>query len=138
MGKRPDLGLLVRSIRNLKLFDGSQGIEQLRKRFERQMTKSKSSRVESGEVTIVPVAHRKFGGEIVKPQQAQHERSILYLHGGGFVAGSAVTHRQLTAALAVQCQAQVLSLDYRLAPEFPFPAALEDAYAGHLNLCHRH
>jgi acetyl esterase/lipase len=56
---------------------------------------------------------------------------LLYLHGGGFVAGSAANHRPLTAALARLTARRVFSLDYRLAPEHRFPAPVEDVIAGY-------
>jgi acetyl esterase/lipase len=52
---------------------------------------------------------------------------ILYLHGGGYVMGSIDTHRAWIARLAQATQMRALAIDYRLAPEHPFPAALEDA-----------
>lgn len=52
---------------------------------------------------------------------------ILYFHGGAYVAGSLVSHGSLTGRLALACGCEVLSVDYRLAPEHPHPAALEDA-----------
>lgn len=58
-------------------------------------------------------------------------RHVLYLHGGGYVIGSVATHRTLTHGLSKASGARVLSLDYRLAPEHPFPAAVEDAVAGY-------
>jgi monoterpene epsilon-lactone hydrolase len=54
-------------------------------------------------------------------------RTILYLQGGGYVSCSAATHRPITAALSRLIPARVFALDYRLAPEHPFPAALDDA-----------
>ena len=59
---------------------------------------------------------------------------VLYLHGGGYVAGSARVCRDLTWRIAAQCRATVFALDYRLAPEHPFPAALEDALAAYRSL----
>lgn len=56
---------------------------------------------------------------------------IYYLHGGGFVAGSPATYRTLTGAFCRRCEARVFALDYRLAPEHRFPAALHDAIAGY-------
>ncbi len=56
---------------------------------------------------------------------------ILYFHGGGYVIGSAATHRRLAYDLSAASGAEVLSLDYRLAPEHPFPAAVDDAVAGY-------
>lgn len=58
-------------------------------------------------------------------------QTVLYLHGGGYVWGSPATHRSLTAKLASATAARVLALDYRLAPEHPFPAALHDTVAGY-------
>lgn len=56
---------------------------------------------------------------------------ILYLHGGGYVAGSIDSHRALAGALAAAARCRVLVLDYRLAPEHPYPAALDDALAAY-------
>ena len=57
--------------------------------------------------------------------------AILYLHGGGFVVGSARTHRLISGRLAADTGLAVLTPDYRLAPEHPFPAAFEDALAAY-------
>jgi epsilon-lactone hydrolase len=65
------------------------------------------------------------------PPGAAADRAILYLHGGGYVIGSISSHRHLVAALARAAGARALSLGYRLAPEHPFPAAVEDAVAGY-------
>jgi acetyl esterase len=54
---------------------------------------------------------------------------LLYLHGGGFTIGSVETHDSLCRQLALRSGGAVLSLDYRLAPEHPFPTAVEDAWA---------
>lgn len=69
--------------------------------------------------------------EIVAAPEAATDRWILYLHGGGYVIGSCDTHRNLAFALSRTADAQVLLLDYRLAPEHPFPAAVEDAVAAY-------
>ena len=58
-------------------------------------------------------------------------RTIVYLHGGGFVSGSAAAFRSLPARLAIASGSRALVVDYRLAPEQPFPAALDDVLAGH-------
>ncbi|MEC3952187.1 alpha/beta hydrolase [Nocardia sp. CDC153] len=60
--------------------------------------------------------------------------TVLYLHGGGYTVGSPATHRALAAFLARETGCAVQVLDYRLAPEHPFPAALEDAEAAFLEL----
>src|SRR5262245_16099556 len=56
---------------------------------------------------------------------------VLYLHGGGYVEGSINTHRAHVARLSALCGARGLAVDYRLAPEHPFPAAVEDATAAY-------
>lgn len=64
------------------------------------------------------------------PKGAADDRAVIvYFHGGGYTLGSLDTHRGLTAHLAQRSGCRVLSVDYRLAPEHPFPAALEDAVA---------
>jgi epsilon-lactone hydrolase len=57
--------------------------------------------------------------------------ALLYLHGGGFLFGGLRTHRHLVAALSAACGLPALLLDYRRAPEHPFPAAADDAVAGY-------
>jgi len=54
-------------------------------------------------------------------------RAVLYLHGGGYAIGSINTHRRLAYDIAAASGARVLLIDYRLAPEHPFPAAVDDA-----------
>lgn len=59
---------------------------------------------------------------------------VLYLHGGGYVMGSPQSHRHLAAKLAGDISGEVISLDYRMAPEAPFPAALDDVVAAYREL----
>jgi monoterpene epsilon-lactone hydrolase len=56
-------------------------------------------------------------------------RAVLYLHGGGYAIGSINTHRRLAYDISAASAAKVLLIDYRLAPEHPFPAAVDDAAA---------
>jgi len=60
------------------------------------------------------------------PSDAAADEMVLYLHGGGYTMGSIDTHRSLAAKLAVESRAKVLIIDYALAPENPYPAALND------------
>jgi acetyl esterase/lipase len=62
---------------------------------------------------------------------AATDRVILYLHGGGYVLGSINTHRAMISRIARASNARALAIDYRLAPEHPFPAAVEDATAAY-------
>jgi monoterpene epsilon-lactone hydrolase len=62
---------------------------------------------------------------------ARADAAVLYLHGGGYVIGSPRSHRHLAAAIGRAAGVATLLPDYRLAPEHPFPAALEDAVAAY-------
>lgn len=72
---------------------------------------------------------RPVRGEWHRSRSAEPRRTVLYLHGGGYVFGSAKSHRIATFALAREAAAEVFSLDYRMASEHPFPAAVDDAVA---------
>ena len=64
---------------------------------------------------------------VIQPNDAPGLPVILFIHGGGFILGSLETHEAMARALALSANAVVAAVDYRLAPEHPFPAALEDA-----------
>ncbi|RFP64104.1 alpha/beta hydrolase [Hymenobacter lapidiphilus] len=76
--------------------------------------------VEDADVEGIPA-------EWVRPADAATGRVLLYLHGGGYVLGSLNTHRALVGRLAQKCGVTALAINYRKAPEYPFPAALEDS-----------
>lgn len=63
------------------------------------------------------------------PVRSKRMPAMLYLHGGGWLVGDLDTVDHVCRAIAHQARCVVVSVDYRLAPEHPFPAALEDAYA---------
>ena len=65
--------------------------------------------------------------ERITPTGAAPGKALLYLHGGGHVIGSLKSHRHLVSRLAVAAGVTAFHIDYRLAPEHPYPAALEDA-----------
>lgn len=62
------------------------------------------------------------------------DRGVLYFHGGGYVAGNLDSHTELMSRIARACRAPVLGIDYRLAPEHPYPAAVDDAVASYERL----
>jgi epsilon-lactone hydrolase len=62
---------------------------------------------------------------------ASNPRVLFYIHGGGFTAGSAAAYRGLSSHLSAATGCRVLAVDYRWAPEAPFPAALDDCVAGY-------
>jgi acetyl esterase/lipase len=70
-------------------------------------------------------------GEWILPATADDRSVVYYLHGGGYISGSAKTNRPITVPLARRSNRRVFALDYRLAPEHRFPAAVEDAVAGY-------
>jgi monoterpene epsilon-lactone hydrolase len=85
-------------------------------------------------VTKVPVEERLAGvhGEwLLTHAEPFSPRVILYLHGGGYVGGTIQMYRSVTSAFALRCRARVFAVDYRLAPEHPFPAALDDSIAAY-------
>jgi monoterpene epsilon-lactone hydrolase len=69
--------------------------------------------------------------EWITTPEAVHERVIYYLHGGGYSIGSISTHRELISRLSRAAGARALAIDYRLAPENPYPAAVEDSTAAY-------
>lgn len=80
---------------------------------------------------VTPADAGGVPAEWVDWQGADAGRTILFLHGGGYVICSPRTHREMICRIARASAARALSLDYRLAPEHPHPAALEDALAGY-------
>lgn len=73
---------------------------------------------------IAQIEH--MGAEWIVPEKGQKGKTLLYIHGGGFISGSVQTHRMHVAKFALGSQLKSLVFNYRLAPEHPFPAALED------------
>ncbi|GAB2191517.1 alpha/beta hydrolase [Sessilibacter sp. MAH1] len=80
--------------------------------------------------TIKPVLVGDLPCEWILPATCQTERRLLYVHGGSWMAGSSSSHRALISRIAEASQSAVLALNYRLAPEFPFPNGLEDVIHG--------
>src|SRR5207244_8018502 len=92
-------------------------------KFERWVpSPPKGTQTVNGALGDVPAVH------IAMPESSP-DRHILFLHGGGYVTGSPQLYRHLTWRLAAAARARLSAIDYRLAPEHPFPAALDDAVA---------
>lgn len=83
------------------------------------------------QITVTPVETAGLRAEWIATAQADPERVLYFLHGGGYTAGSCATHRELAANLCLATGVRVLLLEYRLAPENPFPAAVDDALTGY-------
>ncbi len=102
-------------------------IEQLRAGFaalSRQFPPSASA-------TFEPVNASGVPAEWVSVAAGKPLPVILYFHGGGYCIGSAQTHRDLVSRICIAAGARALSVDYRLAPEHPFPAAVHDGVAAY-------
>jgi acetyl esterase/lipase len=83
------------------------------------------------DITCDPVSAGGVSAEWISAPDALRDRAVLYLHGGGYVLGSIKTHRDLMGRVSRAAKARVLGLDYRLAPEHPFPAAVDDSVAAY-------
>lgn len=81
------------------------------------------------DVKIAPVSANGVSAEWVIAPGARDDRALVYVHGGGYAMGSLATHRALCARLSRLARMRVLNVAYRLAPEHPHPAAVEDAVA---------
>ncbi|HEY3797610.1 MAG TPA: alpha/beta hydrolase [Caulobacteraceae bacterium] len=80
-------------------------------------------------VTVTSLSLGGVPAEQITPAGADATRSIFYLHGGGYCLGGLTSHRTLVARMALTAGATAFAVDYRLAPEHPFPAAIDDAVA---------
>jgi acetyl esterase/lipase len=98
-------------------------IEEQRAEFEAltsQFQPAEDVRCEPADAGGVPA-------EWITTPEALDERVIYYLHGGAYIMGSINTHREMISRLSRAARARALAIDYRLAPENPFPAAVEDS-----------
>jgi monoterpene epsilon-lactone hydrolase len=89
------------------------------------------------DVAVEPVSAGGVRAEWTATPAAAGDAAILYLHGGGYVIGSLDSHRHLVAEIGRAAGCRALALDYRLAPEHPYPAAVDDALAGYRYLLGR-
>ena len=83
------------------------------------------------DVRTEKVAAGGVAAEWITAPGAENGGTLLYFHGGGFVIGSIRSHREMLSRISRAAGSRVLALDYRLAPEFSFPAPVEDAVAGY-------
>ena len=83
-----------------------------------------------GDVEIEPLTVAGVAAEWIRTPGSS-DRVVVYFHGGGYVMGSLNTHRELCSRISRSCKASVLNVDYRLAPENPYPAAVEDGVASY-------
>jgi acetyl esterase/lipase len=84
------------------------------------------------QVDMKPIDAGGVSAEWFSQPHSDPERVVLYFHGGGYSTGSINSHRDFLARLCIASEMRVLAADYRLAPEHPFPAQLEDAHRAYL------
>jgi epsilon-lactone hydrolase len=103
-------------------FAATKPLELQRAAFEKQGRRAKMP--EGVDMSSASIG--SMHAEWLRPEDSQVEAAILYLHGGSYTMGSCRTHRALAARIAAAARAPALIINYRLAPENPFPAALTD------------
>jgi acetyl esterase/lipase len=123
--------IIIWMIRNRHLFQGRLRPEVVDDSFSvekfRAHVDSASAKVKlPADVGVQAVRIGGMYAEWIAPQNPSPDKVLLYIHGGGFISGSCLTHRMHVARFARECGLRSLLFDYRLAPEHPFPAATED------------
>jgi epsilon-lactone hydrolase len=83
------------------------------------------------DVGVEPLTANGIAAEWTRTPGSDTSRLIMFLHGGGYISGSLASHRHMIAEAGRQAHASTFAVGYRLAPEHPFPAALEDALAAY-------
>ena len=121
------LQTIVEMLRSQPVVDPNASVEEARAGFE----KVASMFPVDADIKREVVSAGGVEAEWVSAPDADAGRAVLYLHGGGYVIGSINTHRSLAARLSRASGARVLVIDYRLAPEHPHPAAVDDAVAAY-------
>jgi len=112
--------MTYRNRRNLSIYQKRAGME-----YFAEWTKI------SPDVRVEGVNIEGMYSEWVYSPKAVEDKAVLYLHGGGYSAGSTNTHRALAGAISESVGARVLLIEYRLCPEHVFPAALEDSLSAY-------
>jgi epsilon-lactone hydrolase len=97
--------------------------EERRSNFEDQVAQLPVAK----NVSCEPLSIGGIPAEWIIPTEAPERNVLLYLHGGGYCIGSINTHRGMVSHIANAAETKALMIDYRLAPENPFPAAVEDS-----------
>lgn len=104
-------------------FDANTSIPAFRAQCERSA--ARLSRMAPG-VRVDPVTLGGMTAEWLVPDGSPGDRAVLYVHGGGYVAGSCADHRGFVSSFAARLGVRCVTYEYRLAPEHPFPAAVDD------------
>ena len=129
----PNAALLLKLIqfRNVDLFAGNPPIDQARKQSAQSRRLLQKAPVDVALVRddFLPGPEGNIPFRLYSSQRKATPPVIIYFHGGGWVFGSLDSHDNICRSLADKTDCMIICVDYRLAPETPFPGALEDAYA---------
>jgi acetyl esterase/lipase len=128
---------LIFAVRNRHLFQGRLRPEVITERTDTNRLREqflqgarKMGAVPQG-IDVTPASIDGMHAEWIRPAEATTDRVVLYTHGGGYVSGNCEDHRMHVAKLVQSCGVPALLFDYRLAPEHPAPAAVEDTLAAY-------
>lgn len=105
-------------------------IEEIRAYLDKMMQPFTASK----DIAFTPIFFSKFQGVWVKPPKITTKNTLLFFHGGAYTAGSWQNHQDLLGRIAKSGECAICAINYRLAPENPFPAALEDALEAYQTL----
>ena len=83
------------------------------------------------DVVVMDKSNDEHQGHLIIPRDELRGGLIIYLHGGGYVCGTREYAKGFASMLSAECGMKVVSLEYRLAPEHPFPSALDDVYGAY-------
>lgn len=126
MAEMSEIEVLIGKLRKHPIDAGADGdVIRMREQMERLALRA------APDLKLETRAVNGVEAELITPPGADPKRMILYLHGGGYVMGSPNTHRCMVGELARASASLALLLDYRLAPEHPYPAAVEDSVAAY-------
>ena len=129
--------IMISIIRNRHLFklklkpevvDENFDVEKFREDIDK--TSDKLNKV-PGDIKVESLKIDDMYSELIIPEGANQDKIVMYIHGGGFISGSCHTHRMHVIKFAKVCGAKMLLFDYRLAPEHPFPSAVEDCISAY-------
>ncbi len=127
------MGLSAKTVRNqislLQPFLGACSLETVRK--GQNLVGELMEAKHRSQVMVRPHPFPQFEAAWILPRDERRQGVILYLHGGGYTCGDLEYAKGFGSTLAVQCGAKVFCAGYRLAPEHPYPAALDDAFAAY-------
>lgn len=126
----PELKEAVALLPNTDLSDPVVARENMREIIDSLNAQANSTGIDISDFTVPgQTGDPDVAVRLYKPIQHSHDAALLYIHGGGFVVGSIDSEHTSALSIAHNLQIPVLSVEYRLAPEHPFPAGLNDCYS---------